>query len=127
MFETNDLVLRKNEKNFILCLLEVRNYRCKPRHILYSLSLYHKYLCISLKSLKFNKVARRGSKFGVPAPVLVQMEEDIDNEIERDEHLHQRDEVDYDYVEEPEIPKEPPKQKVAQDFKSLDEMVRKTL
>ncbi|XP_060699567.1 GAS2-like protein 2A [Hemiscyllium ocellatum] len=48
MFETDDLVLRKNEKNFVLCLLEV---------------------------------ARRGSKFGMLAPVLIQMEEEIDQEI----------------------------------------------
>ncbi|XP_013779181.1 uncharacterized protein LOC106463671 [Limulus polyphemus] len=48
LFETDDLVLRKNEKSFILCLLEV---------------------------------ARRGSKFGMPAPLLVQMEEEIDAEL----------------------------------------------
>uniref|UniRef100_A0A8C5IR02 Growth arrest specific 2 like 1 n=1 Tax=Junco hyemalis TaxID=40217 RepID=A0A8C5IR02_JUNHY len=48
MFETNDLVLRKNEKNFVLCLLEV---------------------------------ARRGSKFGMLAPMLIQMEEEIEEEM----------------------------------------------
>ncbi|XP_013782900.2 GAS2-like protein pickled eggs, partial [Limulus polyphemus] len=48
LFETDDLVLRKNEKSFILCLLEI---------------------------------ARRGSKFGMPAPLLVQMEEEIDAEL----------------------------------------------
>ncbi|KAG8122807.1 hypothetical protein E2320_018200 [Naja naja] len=48
MFETEDLVLRKNEKNFVLCLLEV---------------------------------ARRASRFGMSAPVLIQMEEDIEDEI----------------------------------------------
>ncbi|XP_076305993.1 GAS2-like protein pickled eggs isoform X2 [Tachypleus tridentatus] len=48
LFESDDLVLRKNEKSFILCLLEV---------------------------------ARRGSKFGMPAPLLVQMEEEIDAEL----------------------------------------------
>ncbi|KAM6403871.1 LOW QUALITY PROTEIN: GAS2-like protein 1 [Rhynochetos jubatus] len=48
MFETNDLVLKKNEKNFVLCLLEV---------------------------------ARRGAKFGMLAPVLIQMEEEIEEEM----------------------------------------------
>ncbi|XP_074062361.1 GAS2-like protein 1 [Macrotis lagotis] len=48
MFETEDLVLRKNEKNFVLCLLEV---------------------------------ARRGSKFGVLAPMLIQLEEEIEEEL----------------------------------------------
>ncbi|NXO01019.1 GA2L1 protein, partial [Rhinopomastus cyanomelas] len=48
MFETNDLVLKKNEKNVVLCLLEV---------------------------------ARRGSKFGMLAPMLIQMEEEIDEEM----------------------------------------------
>lgn len=72
-------------------------------------------------------MARRGSKFGVPAPVLIQMEEDIDKEIEqdlRDEKLqHQSDDAyEEEIIEEP--VREPPKQKVACDFKSLDEMVR---
>src|SRR6218665_1526756 len=48
LFETDDLVLRKNERNVVLCLLEV---------------------------------ARRGSKFGLPVPVLVQLEQEIDAEI----------------------------------------------
>uniref|UniRef100_A0A674J0A1 Calponin-homology (CH) domain-containing protein n=1 Tax=Terrapene triunguis TaxID=2587831 RepID=A0A674J0A1_9SAUR len=48
MFETNDLVLKKNEKNFVLCLLEV---------------------------------ARRGSKFGMLAPMLIQMEQEIEEEM----------------------------------------------
>uniref|UniRef100_A0A8C9GDY2 Growth arrest specific 2 like 1 n=1 Tax=Pavo cristatus TaxID=9049 RepID=A0A8C9GDY2_PAVCR len=48
MFETNDLVLKKNEKNVVLCLLEV---------------------------------ARRGSKFGMLAPMLIQMEEEIEEEL----------------------------------------------
>ncbi|KAG8197219.1 hypothetical protein JTE90_011374 [Oedothorax gibbosus] len=49
LFETDDLVMRKNEKNVVLCLLEV---------------------------------ARRGTAFGMPAPLLVQMEKEIDAEIE---------------------------------------------
>uniref|UniRef100_A0AAY5KW73 GAS2-like protein 2 n=1 Tax=Esox lucius TaxID=8010 RepID=A0AAY5KW73_ESOLU len=48
MFETDDLVLRKNEKNFVLCLLEV---------------------------------ARRASRFGMAAPVLIQLEQEIEEEI----------------------------------------------
>uniref|UniRef100_A0A8C7EF41 Growth arrest specific 2 like 2 n=1 Tax=Nothoprocta perdicaria TaxID=30464 RepID=A0A8C7EF41_NOTPE len=51
MFETEDLVLRKNEKNFVLCLLEV---------------------------------ARRASRFGMSAPTLVQMEEEIEEELRRE-------------------------------------------
>lgn len=48
MFETDDLVLRKNEKNFVLCLLEV---------------------------------ARRASRFGMASPVLIQLEQEIEEEI----------------------------------------------
>ncbi|XP_071790177.1 uncharacterized protein [Asterias amurensis] len=48
LFESDDLVLRKNERSFILCLLEV---------------------------------ARRGGKVGMPVPLLVQFEEDIEREI----------------------------------------------
>ncbi|XP_054711190.1 GAS2-like protein pickled eggs [Uloborus diversus] len=50
LFETDDLVMRKNEKNVVLCLLEV---------------------------------ARRGARLGIPAPLLVQMEREIDAEIAR--------------------------------------------
>ncbi|KAA0716441.1 GAS2-like protein 2 [Triplophysa tibetana] len=48
MFETDDLVLRKNEKNFVLCLLEV---------------------------------ARRAYRFGMASPVLIQLEQEIEDEI----------------------------------------------
>ncbi|XP_014731873.1 PREDICTED: GAS2-like protein 2 [Sturnus vulgaris] len=51
MFETEDLVLRKNEKNFVLCLLEL---------------------------------ARHASRFGMRAPTLVQMEEEIEEEIRQE-------------------------------------------
>ena len=51
LFETDDLVLRKNEKSFILCLLEI---------------------------------ARQGSKIGMIAPMLVQLEQEIDREIAQD-------------------------------------------
>ncbi|TSP36089.1 GAS2-like protein 2 [Bagarius yarrelli] len=59
MFETDDLVLRKNEKNVVLCLLEV---------------------------------ARRASRFGMVAPVLIQLEEEIEKEIreEKKEPVTQR-------------------------------------
>ncbi|KAI1293504.1 GAS2-like protein 1 [Halotydeus destructor] len=52
LFETDDLVLRKNEKSFILCLLEV---------------------------------ARKGSQLGMAVPLLVQMEQEIDLELEADQ------------------------------------------
>ncbi|MGH0176051.1 UNVERIFIED_CONTAM: hypothetical protein FKN15_077979 [Acipenser sinensis] len=55
MFETNDLVLKRNEKNFVLCLLEV---------------------------------ARRGAKFGMLAPMLIQLEEEIEEEIRDQENHH---------------------------------------
>lgn len=58
MFETNDLVERCNEKNFVLCLLEV---------------------------------ARRGAKFGMPAPMLVQLEEEIEEEIRDQENLRENE------------------------------------
>ncbi len=48
LFETDDLVLRKNTKSFILCLLEV---------------------------------ARRGGKVGMPVPMLVQFEKEIEMEL----------------------------------------------
>ncbi len=52
LFETDDLVMRKNEKSVILCLLEV---------------------------------ARRGAKYGMAAPLLVQFEKEIDRDIARDQ------------------------------------------
>ncbi|XP_078083524.1 GAS2-like protein 1 [Mustelus asterias] len=83
MFETDDLVLRKNEKNFVLCLLEV---------------------------------ARRGSKFGMLAPTLIQMEEEIEQEIR-------------DSLQEPPEPQpfQPRAQRRLCDFKNLDAMVREIL
>ena len=68
-FETDDLVMRKNERSVVLCLLEV---------------------------------ARVGAKFGMLAPTIVQMEEEIDEEIATGES--------------------PPQIKTC-DIKSLDEMV----
>lgn len=51
LFETDDLVLNKNEKSFILCLLEV---------------------------------SRKCTNYGIAAPLLVQMEQEIDREIEEE-------------------------------------------
>ncbi|XP_052053680.1 GAS2-like protein 2 [Apodemus sylvaticus] len=51
MFETEDLVLRKNVKSVVLCLLEL---------------------------------GRRAWRFGVAAPALVHLEEEIDEELRRD-------------------------------------------
>lgn len=87
MFETEDLVLRKNEKNFILTLLEV---------------------------------ARRGAKFGMDAPTIIKMEQEIEREMMIDAGELEPEEVNY-ADEEPE-PVQP--QKVTIDFKSLDEMVQ---
>lgn len=51
MFETEDLVLRKNVKNVVLCLLEL---------------------------------GRRAWRFGVAAPTLVQLEEEIEEELRQE-------------------------------------------
>lgn len=51
MFESDDLILRKNEKNFLLCLLEI---------------------------------ARYGAQFGVSVPAIIQLEDEIEREIQRD-------------------------------------------
>ncbi|NXD82869.1 GA2L2 protein, partial [Halcyon senegalensis] len=79
MFETEDLVLRKNEKNFVLCLLEV---------------------------------ARRAARFGMSAPTLVQMEEEIEEEI--------RQELDLPPADTP-LPRPPRKPR---DLHNLDQMVQ---
>uniref|UniRef100_A0A3Q2Y5V2 Growth arrest specific 2 like 1 n=1 Tax=Hippocampus comes TaxID=109280 RepID=A0A3Q2Y5V2_HIPCM len=87
MFETNDLVERCNEKNFVLCLLEV---------------------------------ARRGAKFGMLAPMLIQLEEEIEEEI--------RDQQGGLVEDEPEP--EPftwPQKRVLCDMRNLDELVREIL
>uniref|UniRef100_A0A3P8ZYR7 Growth arrest specific 2 like 2 n=1 Tax=Esox lucius TaxID=8010 RepID=A0A3P8ZYR7_ESOLU len=80
MFETDDLVLRKNEKNFVLCLLEV---------------------------------ARRASRFGMAAPVLIQLEQEIEEEIR--EGLEPPPE---------ETPPDAKHQRHTSNTQNLDEMVR---
>lgn len=87
LFETDDLILLKNEKNVILCLLEL---------------------------------ARQGTKFGMPAPMLVLMEREIEKEIARTEN---GETVDSASDEECEVG-EAKAQIVTNDLKSLDEMVR---
>ncbi|NWY44210.1 GA2L2 protein, partial [Sylvia atricapilla] len=79
MFETEDLVLRKNEKNFVLCLLEL---------------------------------ARHASRFGMRAPTLVQMEEEIEEEL--------RQELDLPPVD-PALPRAP---REPRDLNNLDLMVQ---
>ncbi|NXI41938.1 GA2L1 protein, partial [Galbula dea] len=89
MFETNDLVLKKNEKNFVLCLLEV---------------------------------ARRGSKFGMLAPMLIQMEEEIEEEM--------RDHLAYGALGTCPKSHDPPGQAqpiARRDLQNLDELVREIL
>ncbi|RLV90605.1 hypothetical protein DV515_00014401 [Chloebia gouldiae] len=79
MFETEDLVLRKNEKNFVLCLLEL---------------------------------ARHASRFGMRAPTLVQMEEEIEEELRQELDLPATD---------PALPR-PPRR--TRDLNNLDQMVQ---
>ncbi|XP_018565889.1 GAS2-like protein pickled eggs isoform X2 [Anoplophora glabripennis] len=103
LFETDDLIMRKNEKHVVLCLLEV---------------------------------ARRGAKFGMLAPMLVQMERQIDREIAADQKklgvndgLENQNGLDDDSDsdiedEETVLMYGPVPQIVTNDLKSLDEMVR---
>ncbi|CAH1163127.1 unnamed protein product [Phaedon cochleariae] len=106
LFESDDLIMRKNEKHVILCLLEV---------------------------------ARRGAKFGMLAPMLVQMERQIDREIAADQkklgvnfnegldnqNVLDDDDDDSDLEdEETVLMYGPAPQIVTNDLKSLDEMVR---
>ncbi|XP_012141434.2 GAS2-like protein pickled eggs isoform X2 [Megachile rotundata] len=102
LFETDDLIMRKNERHVILCLLEV---------------------------------ARRGAKFGMLAPMLVQMERQIDREIAAENKAANgahanggNEESDDEYAdmqqEEPCLIYGPQPQIVTNDLKSLDEMVR---
>ncbi|XP_066545159.1 GAS2-like protein 1 [Amia ocellicauda] len=106
MFETNDLVLRKNEKNFVLCLLEV---------------------------------ARRGAKFGMLAPMLIQLEEEIEEEIRDQENLGEvarPSPPSRGYGREENVGESPPdvtvyptwhQRRVLCDMRNLDELVREIL
>lgn len=103
LFESDDLIMRKNERHVILCLLEV---------------------------------ARRGAKFGMLAPMLVQMERQIDREIAADNKItigdvndgNDDDDSDDEYEKMPEdkpcLIYGPQPQIVTNDLKSLDDMVR---
>ena len=81
MFETDDLVLRKNVKNVVLCLLEL---------------------------------GRRAQCFGVAAPTLVRLEEEIDEELRLELALPAPD---------PPPPPEPPTRPPCH-FRNLDQLVR---
>ncbi|XP_037665576.1 GAS2-like protein 2 [Choloepus didactylus] len=80
MFETEDLVLRKNVKNVVLCLLEL---------------------------------GRRAWRFGVAAPTLVQLEEEIDEELRQELALPPPD---------PPLPATPTRRPCH--FHNLDQMVQ---
>ena len=81
LFETEDLVMRKNEKSCVLAMLEV---------------------------------ARRGAKFGMLVPCLIQLEQEIEAEI-KGEPLPPPPPVV--------VNDKPQPQKITCDMKSLDEMV----
>ncbi|XP_027964814.1 GAS2-like protein 2 [Eumetopias jubatus] len=80
MFETEDLVLRKNVKNVVLCLLEL---------------------------------GRRAWRFGVVAPTLVRLEEEIDEELRQELALPPPDPP----------PPEPPARRPCH-FRHLDQLVQ---
>ncbi|XP_042550364.1 GAS2-like protein 2 [Dipodomys spectabilis] len=80
MFETEDLVRRKNVKNVVLCLLEL---------------------------------GRRAWRFGVAAPTLVQLEEEIEEELRQELALPPPDPP----------PPAPPKRRPCH-FRNLDQMVQ---
>lgn len=82
MFETEDLVRRKNEKHVVLCLLEL---------------------------------GRRAWRFGVAAPTLVHLEEEIEEELRQELALPP-----------PDPPPPAPPARQACHFKNLDQMVRDT-
>ncbi|XP_072288814.1 GAS2-like protein 1 [Eucyclogobius newberryi] len=113
MFETNDLVERCNEKNLVLCLLEV---------------------------------ARRGAKLGMLAPMLIQLEEEIEEEIRDQGCLRMEEEQEEEQEEQAESPKSRcsvrsrrrspeeeqeqemwPQKRVLCDMRNLDELVREIL
>ena len=87
LFETEDLVSRKNERHVVLCLLEV---------------------------------ARRGARYGMEAPQIIQLEQEIDAEIREE----QEEEEIEEYVPPPRkvIPPKP-RERWVNDLMSLDEMV----
>lgn len=80
MFETEDLVLRKNVKNVVLCLLEL---------------------------------GRRAWRFGVAAPTLVRLEQEIDEELRQELALPPPD---------PPPPEQPAR--LPCHFRHLDQLVR---
>ncbi|KAJ8286100.1 hypothetical protein GJAV_G00034550 [Gymnothorax javanicus] len=101
MFETNDLVLRRNEKNFVLCLLEV---------------------------------ARRGAKFGMLAPMLIQLEEEIEEEIRDQENLGEPSPPTRAITRKESEEDSPPgyypnwqQKRILCDMRNLDELVREIL
>ena len=65
-------------------------------------------------------MARRGAKFGMDAPTIIKMEQEIEREMLIDAGEIEPDEYQDEYEPEPTV--EP--QKVTIDFKSLDEMVK---
>lgn len=145
LFETDDLILRKNEKHVIFCLLEVARRGAK----------FGK-LKISYNKQNYRPSCRKNSKTqssfhvyfysfsGMLAPMLVQMERQIDREIAADNKANgvtydfksetlgtmteQRQEYDDDSDDEedynePMLMYGPQPQIITNDLKSLDEMV----
>lgn len=97
LFETDDLVLRKNERSVILCLLEVARRGSK----------FGKFIACMRADIRYFSLSP-GS--GMPAPLLVQMEQEIDRELEDDNGSDNQN-------------IEPPPQIITNDLRTLHERV----
>nr|CAD7426434.1 unnamed protein product [Timema monikensis] len=70
------------------------------------------------------EVARRGARLGMPAPVLVQMEREIDRELAAEQRAMAPNNAGSDFSDEEDVPPISIPQIVTNDLKSLDEMTK---
>nr|CAD7588346.1 unnamed protein product [Timema genevievae] len=71
------------------------------------------------------EVARRGARLGMPAPVLVQMEREIDRELAAEQRAMAPNNAGSDFSDEEDVTPISIPQIVTNDLKSLDEMTRR--